>query len=252
MSAITGAKEIEERRQKFYSVQHNISDDDSDNEMREWENQQIRKGVTGAQLLAAQDSIYSQFIVQPFLNPFNSNSNSNDKSLTTSELLEQAYSHTNYEIAKQLRKDIKKESSKAPISGTRTPKEIFKIMKDKMCSAKELNHKHFIEIDRICDDFKAIAIDLKTCEQNGPMAAGKYRFYQELKIYIEDLIECLSEKLPIITSLEARVISVMEKYSRKLIERRRQDVRDQAKELTDTSKQNEKCISHFIFQYNFF
>lgn len=53
---------------------------------------------------------------------------------------------------------------------------------------------------------------------------------------MEDLIECLNEKLPEITALEERAISVMGKYSKKLIERRRQDVRDQAKEITDTSE----------------
>lgn len=241
MSAITGVKEREERREQFYSAHPQGSDEDSDVEMNEWENQQIRKGVTGAQLMSAQqESIFSQYMIQPFTNSFN-NSNTNDEpSMTTAELLEQAYSQTNYEVAKRLRKEKKKEPVKS--SGIKTPQEILKSINDKLRSSREQNHKNFLEIDRIAEEFKTIHIDLDACEKNGPTAAAKYRFYQELKLYIEDLIECLNEKLPVITALEEKAISVMGKYSKKLIERRRQDVRDQAKELTDTSKH---ALNHF-------
>ena len=233
MSGITGVKEREERREKFYSVQQDYSEEDSDMETNEWENQQIRKGVTGAQLISAQqESIYSQYLIQPFSNSINSNGNGNDKSnLSTAQLLEQAYSHTNYEIAKHVHKQKTKETK---TTGPRTPKEIVKMLKDKLCTAMDLNRKHFNEIDRITADFKTIEIDLIECLENVPVAAGKYRFYQELKGFISDLVECLDEKLPSIVSLEERTVNVMGQYSKRLIERRRQDVRDQAKEVTET------------------
>lgn len=235
MSAITGVKEREERREQFYSAHPQGSEDESDNEMNEWENQQIRKGVTGAQLMSAhQESAFSQYMIQPFSNSFKNSSPDNKPQLTTAELLEQAYSQTNYEMAKHLRKEKKKETNKP--TGIKTPKEILKNISEKLRSSREQNHKNFVEIDRITEEFQTIKIDLQECEKNGPAAAAKYRFYQELKLYIEDLIECLNEKLPEITALEERSINVMGKYAKKLIERRRQDVRDQAKELTDTSK----------------
>lgn len=236
MSAITGAKEREERREQFYSAQPQASDEDSDVEMDEWENQQIRKGVTGAQILSAQqDSAYSQFISQPFSKAFKPGVDEEAPKLTTAELLEQAYSQTNYEVAKRLRKEKKKEEAKP--SGIKTPQEILKSINEKLRVSREQNHKNFLEMDRITEEFAAIEIDLHDCTKNGPVAAAKYRFYQELKLYMEDLIECLNEKLPEITALEEKAISVMGKYSKKLIERRRQDVRDQAKELTDTSEE---------------
>lgn len=236
MSAITGVKEREERREQFYSAHQHDSEDDSDVEMNEWENQQIRKGITGNQLMSAQqDSLLTQYMIQPFSSSFNNNSNSNnEKQLTTAELLEQAYSQTNYEVSKRLRKEKKKETTKP--SGIKSPQEILKGINEKLRSSREQNHKNFLEMDRITDEFSTIKIDLHECEKNGPVAAAKYRFYQELKLYVEDLIECLNEKVPEITALEEKSMSVMGKYSKKLIERRRQDVRDQAKELTDTSE----------------
>lgn len=234
MSAITGVKEREERREQFYSAHPQASDDDSDVELNEWENQQIRKGVTGAQLLSAQqDSAFTQYMIQPFSNSFNSSSN-NEPQLTTAELLEQAYSQTNYEVAKRLRKEKKKEATKS--AGIKTPQEILKTINDKLRLSREQNHKNFLEMDRITEEFETIKIDMQDCVKNGPVVAAKYRFYQELKLYMQDLIECLNEKLPEIAALEEKSMNVMGKYSKKLIERRRQDVRDQAKELTDTSK----------------
>jgi len=236
MSAITGVKEREERREQFYSVQSDGNEhDDSDLEMNEWENQQIRKGVTGAQILTAQsESTFSQYLIPPLLNN-NKNSKHEDKTpLTTAELLEQAYSQTNYMVAKQMKKEKKKEVTKS--SGIKTPQEILKLINDKLRSSRELNHKHYLDIDRITEEFSSIIIDLDETEKNGPQAASKYRFYQELKLYLDDLIECLNEKVPQITALEEKILSVTSKYSKRLIERRRQDVRDQAKEITDTSE----------------
>lgn len=235
MSGITGVKEREERREQFYAAHPQEDEDDSDIEMNEWENQQIRKGVTGAQLISAQqDSVFSQYMIQPFANSFKNSNTIDEPVLTTAELLEKAYSQTNFEVAKRLRKEKKKEASKA--SGIKTPQEIWKSINDKLRASKEMNNKNFVEIDRIAEEFETIKIDLEECEKNGPVAAAKYRFYQELNLYMDDLVECLNEKLPVIIALEEKSLNVMGRYSRKLIERRRQDVRDQAKELTDTSK----------------
>jgi GC-rich sequence DNA-binding factor len=234
MSAITGAKEREERREQFYSVQSDNSEhDDSDIEMNEWENQQIRKGVTGAQIMSAQqESTFSQYLIPPISN----NKKIEEKpTLTTAELLEQAYSQTNHEIAKQLKKERKKETTSKG-AGIKTPQEIMKNIRDKLRMSRELNHKHYIDIEKMTGEFGAIKVDLEESTTNKPKSESNYRFYIELKLYLRDLIECLDEKFPQIMALEERSLSVMSKYSKMLIERRRQDVRDQAKEITDTSE----------------
>jgi GC-rich sequence DNA-binding factor len=231
MAGITGVKEREERREKFYSAQSDHSDvADSDVEINEWENQQIRKGVTGAQLMSAQQE--SAFYMLPSSN----NSHKNDEIkpiLTTAELLEQAYSQSNHEIAKYIRKEKKKEASTKSNGGIKTPQEILKKIREKLQTSRELNYKHFTDINRFSEEFKNIKIDLEESEKNGPQAANKYRYYQELKLYVEDLTECLNEKVPMINALEEKVLNVTSKYSKMLIERRRQDVRDQAKEITE-------------------
>lgn len=224
MNAITGVKEREERREQFYSVQQ-ASDGDSDYELNEWENQQIRKGVTGAQLVSAhQESALSQMMLQPQHTPVLEVPQS---SLSTGALLERAYNRNCIEKPKQL------QTNKVEKGGPRTPQEVLQKLIGRLQSVKELNRKHFADIDQMETDLKLLRIDTMQAEQRTPVAAGQYRFYQELRGFVGDFVECMDEKLPQIVALEKRVNAAMSKFKSNLIERRRQDVRDQAQEISD-------------------
>lgn len=232
MSAITGVKEREERREQFYAVQSDRSEgaDSDDVEMNEWENQQIRKGVTGTQLMIAQnESMFSHYMIPSS----NSNKLEVKPKLTTAELLEQAYSQSNHEIAKHIRKEKRNEVSTKSAGGIKNPQEILKTIREKLKMSRELNHKHYLDIDRITEDLSTVKIDLEESVKNGQRAASKYKFYQELKHYVQDLTDCLNEKVPLLNALEEKYFSVTSKYYKMLIERRRQDIRDQAKEIAD-------------------
>lgn len=165
------------------------SGDESDPDMHEWENQQIRKGVTGAQLVSAQQEsvLYSQYLIK---------SGPDDPSaavLSTGNLLEQAYAKISLEKPRQLLKSTKKTENKP--TGPRMPEEVFKKMNDRLTQVKELNEKHLNDIERIAKDLKLIKMEELESEQNAPIAASKYRFYQELRSYVQDLVECLDEKV---------------------------------------------------------
>lgn len=167
-------------------------------ETHEWEIQQIRKGVTGAQLMSAQqESMFSQYMIQPFSNSFSNMSVDKDKHLTTAELLEQAYSHINYEVNKKTKKQQMKTQKDGKVAGPKTPNEIMKLLTDKLDSSTELNRKHFNEIERITQEVENIRLDLIDCEKNAPLSAAKYKFYQEIKFYVSDLVECFNEKVKI-------------------------------------------------------
>lgn len=196
--------------------------------MHEWENQQIRKGVTGAQLMNAQQesAIYSQYLIK---------SKSKDASpstaqMSTGNLLEQAYARSSNSEKSH---SLKLKTEKKP-SGPRMPHEVFDSMKERLEQVKQLNVKHLADIDKITTDLKLIELEELECEQNAPITAAKFRFYQELRGYVLDLIECFDEKVPKIVELEKKAVAVMAKQSNMLIERRRQDVRDQAKEVTQS------------------
>lgn len=223
MSAITGAKEREERREKFYSVQHG-SDEDSDLDMNEWESQQIRKAISGSQLMNAQQEAYSHFLIKDGSN----DANASPTLISTGNLLEQAYATTKFEKSRSIK--LAKKSDKKP--GLRMPHEIENSIKERMNQVKDLNKSHLTQIEKITNDLKVIGLEEIENEQNAPIAAAKFRFYQELKGYVMDLVDCFDEKLPKLVDLERRYFIAMTKYENYSVERRRQDVRDQAREIT--------------------
>lgn len=162
--------------------------------------------------------------------------------LSTGNLLEQAYARNALEKPRKML--IATQKSDAKPSGPRMPEEVFKKMQERLIQVKELNATHLNEIDRITRDLQLMKMNAMQSEQNAPIAASKYRFYQELRCYVHDLIECLDEKVPKIVELERKAIAVMSKQSNVLIERRRQDMRDQAKEATQKPITADRIMSN--------
>lgn len=162
--------------------------------------------------------------------------------MSTGNLLEQAYARNALEKPRKML--IATQKSDAKPSGPRMPEEVFKKMHERLIQVKELNASHLNEIDRITRDLQLMKMNAMQSEQNAPIAASKYRFYQELRGYVHDLIECLDEKVPKIVELERKAIAIMSKQSNVLIERRRQDMRDQAKEATQKPITADRIMSN--------
>ncbi|XP_017141081.1 PAX3- and PAX7-binding protein 1 isoform X2 [Drosophila miranda] len=244
MSDITGRKEREERREQFYAVENDSTEEDSDREMNEWENQQIRKGVTGAQLVHAQhETVLSRFMIKPAAPSGALALEDEDTYLaapqSTSILLEQAYAKNALErsnLASALRSAAKPKKDKPKATALRTPQEIFTAIQTRLAEIKERSTDHSATMARVSLELKELKLQQQECQKNAPTAAAKYKFYQEVKCYVNDLVDCLAEKSPVINELEKRSLQQSGKNNLYLVNRRRQDIRDQAKEMAEASK----------------
>lgn len=169
------------------------SEEDSDCETHEWENQQIRKGVTGAQLVNAQhESVLSRFMIKSNME---NALEAPPQPESTSSLLEQAYAKCTMEKPQQLLNASKPKKDKAKPTALRTPQEIRNAIEERLNKLKELNTNHLEDIERINRQMEAMKLEELDCKQKAPTAAAKYRFYQEIKCYVTDLIDCLNEKV---------------------------------------------------------
>lgn len=198
---------------------------ESDPDVNEWENQQIRKAISGSQLMTAHQEAYSHFIMK--------DDTVSDVSMTgrsTGALLEKAYASEHSKLQRVVNKITKRIEKKA---GPRTPQQIHDCITERLTQVKELNESHRSQIQQITIDLDMIRLEEMECETNAPKAAAKFRFYQELRGYVLDLIECFDEKVPTISELETKFLAVVVKHANFLIERRRQDVRDQANEMAN-------------------
>lgn len=148
----------------------------------------------------------------------------------------------------QLAQETKPSKIQAPLIDPgipRTPEMIADKLREhyrETCASRDEN---VAKLKRIQEDLDQAQEELEDLKVKAPEAAEKYRFYQELRGYITDLVECLDEKIGPISVLEQRASDLMAAMSKFLMERRRQDVRDQAEEATG------KMLFHFqLFSCN--
>lgn len=159
--------------------------------------------------------------------------------VSTSRLLEKAYAESALENPKVLHNKSKKVEKKA----TRSVEEIRSQIKGRINKLKELNRKHFDDIDKISMEIKDLEVEGKQAAEEAPKVAKKFKFYQEIRGYTKDFEECMNVKVPVIEELEAQALSILSKHATFLIERRRQDIRDQAKEMAEVTS---KYDFHFM------
>jgi GC-rich sequence DNA-binding factor len=62
---------------------------------------------------------------------------------------------------------------------------------------------------------------------NKPKYDEQYKFYQEMKSYLTDIVDCYDEKLYEIEKIEANILNLREKHSQKLQIRHQKDVQDE-------------------------
>ncbi|RLU25106.1 hypothetical protein DMN91_003198 [Ooceraea biroi] len=216
--------EILEARKKIENPKfHSVSDNESehDNEEEEWEAQQIRKGVTGAQIAAAQqDSMLQQHYTM---------------GMNVNEMM-----GTGVPLEMVLMPAPPPPPSIQPPDPTKivpvTPQEVVSRMRARLDSLKEVHKRHEQDQEHLEQELQQTMKELEEGEVRTPHFAQRFRYYQELRGYVTDLVECLDEKLPLVIEVEQHWLNLYGDRSTELMERRRQDTRDQAEEITTAAR----------------
>ncbi|XP_072751185.1 PAX3- and PAX7-binding protein 1 isoform X1 [Anoplolepis gracilipes] len=226
MTVNTEARDKEKRREAFLASQVPIkfSDNESEheNEEEEWEAQQIRKGVTGAQIAAAQqDSMLQQQYTM---------------GMNVNQMIGSGVS-----LEMVLMPAPPPPPSIQPPDPTKivplTPQDVVNRMCARLDNLKEVQRRHQQDQERLEQELQQTIKELDEGEVRTPHYAQRFRYYQELRGYVTDLVECLDEKLPLVIELEQRWLDLYGERSTELMERRRQDTRDQAEEITAARSQ---------------
>ncbi|KAL0275384.1 UNVERIFIED_CONTAM: hypothetical protein PYX00_003243 [Menopon gallinae] len=181
-----------DRHQNYFNEEEPAPEDD------EWENQQIRKGVTGVAVVPSQPS--------PIL----------PDSQQSQTLFSSVIAPQNKELP--------------------TPQSIVQKLRERLTDLKDVHNAHVADKERAEQDLKESMRETSHLEAEAPGLADKFRFYQEMRGYVTDLVECLDEKMPGLIRLEEKALSLWAEKADHFVERRRQDVRDQADEMSPFSK----------------
>nr|XP_018903657.1 PREDICTED: PAX3- and PAX7-binding protein 1 [Bemisia tabaci] len=215
----------QERREAFDAAQQSENEEDLDGgEEDEWENQQIRKAVSGAQLAAVQQE---SMFMQQYMNSVQMLPQV-PSFIPTVPVAPVTIAPTPDLDAVFTAKPLVFEGS----SITQNPQSVVKLLRERLTSLEEVHRRHKLDRDALKHELQSLAEENERCKAETPNLAQRFRFYQDLRGYVTDLVECLDEKIPILVELEQRMLNLYGKRAQELISRRRQDVKDQAEELS--------------------
>lgn len=84
------------------------------------------------------------------------------------------------------------------------------------------------DLDRAKSHLTSCQEEIERLEKDRPRLSDRYKFFQQTRSYVQDLIDCLTTKYYEVEALEKRWYALLGKRHRYLLERRREDVRDEA------------------------
>ncbi|XP_068698519.1 PAX3- and PAX7-binding protein 1-like [Montipora foliosa] len=117
-------------------------------------------------------------------------------------------------------------------------------MKQQLASLKEVHRGHEMEMEKATSQLETAQGNIKKLERQGRNAEQRFSFFQEMKGYVRDLIECLNNKVPEIDELERSMHALLKNRATNLVQRRQLDVKDQAQDYLNaqTGKQGQNSV----------
>ncbi|CAN9501364.1 unnamed protein product [Ophioblennius macclurei] len=229
----SGVKNKSQRQKIAEEIGIEGSDDEAldtgqDEEVSRWEQEQIRKGISIPQVQSSQpeeNAVYYQnsYETQPYGSSYS---------------IPFAYPA----VAPQTGKapghaDNGSVHYGAPISDL-TPISIDLVKKrlqDRLGQMHAGNNANFKRYKQIKEDLAASESAIQQLEGSSSDNADQYKFLQEMRGYVGDLLECFSEKVPAVLELEAAMHQLLRQRASRLVQRRQDDIKDESAEFASLS-----------------
>ncbi|XP_030601621.1 PAX3- and PAX7-binding protein 1-like [Archocentrus centrarchus] len=203
-------------------------DTGQDEEVSRWEQEQIRKGISIPQVQSSQpedSTVYYQ-------NSYESQPYSSSYSMP--------YTYTT--VAPQTGKPTGRADNGSVHYGAAindlTPVSIDLVKKRLQDRLSQMHAGHNANVDRykqIKEDLAASERTIQQLEGSSNDNAEQYKFLQEMRGYVGDLLECFSEKVPAVLELEAAMHQLLRQRAARLVQRRQDDIKDESSEFASLS-----------------
>ncbi|XP_019941625.1 PAX3- and PAX7-binding protein 1 [Paralichthys olivaceus] len=231
----SGVKNKSQRQKIAEEIGIEGSDDEAldtgqDEEVSRWEQEQIRKGISIPQV-QVQSS-------QPEDNTVYYQNSYESQPYGSSYSIPFTYSTVAPQTGKPTgRADNGSVHYGAPISDL-TPVTIDLVKKrlqDRLCqmhAGHNANSKRYKQIE---EDLAASESTIQQLEGSSSDNAEQYKFLQEMRGYVGDLLECFNEKVPAVLELEAAMHQLLRQRASRLVQRRQDDIKDESSEFASLS-----------------
>ncbi|XP_056592523.1 PAX3- and PAX7-binding protein 1 [Triplophysa dalaica] len=202
-------------------------DDVQDEEVSRWVQEQIRKGISIPQVQSTHEdtTMYYQggYDAQPY---------------AASYAMPYTYAATT--VGTDGSKALKQETSipYAIPSSDLTPIStdlVKKRLNDRLNFMRQGYSSSARRFEQIQEELEDSKKTTQLLEGSSQEAADKYKFLQEMRGYVGDLLECFSEKVPVILELEAAMHQLLQQQASRLVQRRQDDIKDESSEFSSLS-----------------
>ncbi|KAF6120848.1 PAX3 and PAX7 binding protein 1 [Phyllostomus discolor] len=229
---VFSVKEKSQRQKIAEEIGIEGSDDDAlvtgeqDEELSRWEQEQIRKGINIPQVQASQPTEVNMY----YQNAYPAMPYGSSYSIP--------YSYTAYGSADG---KSQKADSTAPFktpSNETTPVTIDlvkKQLKDRLDAMKEAHRANQQQREKHLRSRVDSTRAIERLEGSSGGTGERYKFLQEMRGYVQDLLECFSEKVPLINELESAMHQLYKQRASRLVQRRQDDIKDESSEFSSHS-----------------
>lgn len=119
---------------------------------------------------------------------------------------------------------------------------IKKQLNSRLTLLQDSHRSHQREYEKYEQDIKSSKTAIEKLE-SGPDQALNYKFYKGMKIYVENIIDCLNEKISSIVELESSMYTLLLKHSEALLKRRQDELKCESSYLQQLSRKDETLAS---------
>ncbi|XP_015194539.2 intron Large complex component GCFC2 isoform X1 [Lepisosteus oculatus] len=106
---------------------------------------------------------------------------------------------------------------------------IKKRLTGKLDSLREVHRAHEQEQKRIQMDIESAKTSVEQLE--GASTDQRYKFYKEMKIYVQNLVDCLTEKVLLINEVESEMHFLLKEQAESLLNHRREKIREESSHI---------------------
>ncbi|XP_062429185.1 intron Large complex component GCFC2 isoform X2 [Rhea pennata] len=104
---------------------------------------------------------------------------------------------------------------------------VKKRLTERITSLQDVHRAHQREYEKYVEDIESSKTSVQELEKSSN-ASLNYKFYRAMKIYVENLINCLNEKLAYVNEIELAMHELLQQRARMLLKRRQDDLRNES------------------------
>ncbi|XP_063007011.1 intron Large complex component GCFC2 isoform X3 [Melospiza melodia melodia] len=118
---------------------------------------------------------------------------------------------------------------------------VKKRLTERITSLQDVHRAHQTEYEKYMEDIESSKMSVQELEKSSD-AALNYKFYRTMKTYVENLINCLNEKLKDINELEWAVHALLQQQAMRVSKRRQEELKNESAYIQHLTSGNDKPV----------